>query len=456
MDDMEMDHGTSVQRVARSWSSEDWNRKRERSHRAYALQVQGIADATANGNRLNRAVRKFLRDPEVRLSAALRVLEGDPSPQDAFALRNAVNCWGQSFPVVTWYPKPKSSGGFRPICILPDALKATHYMLASVIGALLPPTETLFGVPGRGSAEALLELKALQNSGFRHLAKTDIISCYQSVNPDSLYQLPLPEEVIRRTLDHRQMTFTRDRYRGLSQGSYRTSSLRLSRLHNASGPSGLLQGSPASAIILAWLLKGIPTSENARVMMCFDNIVVAARTAHESREMMETLTAYFTASPAGPLALCAPTYADNSPLEFVGGRFDPARLDIDIASDTLSKVELRIGKAEEADQMHQAGVLAEHRKRAAENAIFRSIDPFINDFPAGIWQALKDTAAGLPFLAPDSPELRMMIETTGDTVDNRGSAYTSHLHRNLFAPEGTQEGAAIRAILKRARRGSLP
>jgi hypothetical protein len=83
---------------------------------------------------------------------------------------------------------------------------------------------------------------------------------------------------------------------------------------------------------------------------------------------------------------------------------------------------MRISEAEEADQMHQALVLAGHRKRAAENAIFRNIGPFINVYPTDIWQAFKDTAAGLPFLAPDSPELRMMIEVTAETVDSRGNA----------------------------------
>ena len=52
---------------------------------------------------------------------------------------------------------------------------------------------------------------------------------------------------------------------------------------------------------------------------------------------------------------------------------------------TLSRIKMRIAEAKEADQMHQALVLAGHRKRAAENAIFRNIDPSIDVYPKDIW-----------------------------------------------------------------------
>ncbi|MFN3722862.1 MAG: hypothetical protein ACK4VZ_07460 [Paracoccaceae bacterium] len=452
MDQLSIGNCHSVQRVAKSGTAQQWNQDREHAHRVYANKLEDITNAAASGKRVNHAIRNFLGNPKVRLSAALRALGGQPGPKETLALWDQINCWATNCSPVFWYPKRKSSGGTRPICVLPPTLKAKHYMLASVIGALLPDTETLFGIPGRGIADALVELKALQCRGFSHLAKTDIVNCFQSIDPDTLFQLPLPMEVIRQTLDHRNLTFTRDQNQFASQAHSGNSSLVRTQHHNASGPSGLLQGSPASGIILARLLQGIPTSENARVMICFDNIVVTARTAHQSRAMMTTLTAYFAASPAGPLALCPPTYADNEPLEFLGGLFDPARQDIGIAHGTLSRLERWLDRLEVADREHQAKVSAEHRENVARNAIYGSIDPFREDYPTAIWQALKDIVAGMPFLETDCPELTLLLDTAAETVNQRGNAYTSLLHQNLIAPDCPRLATAIRTILKWAAR----
>ena len=165
---------------------------------------------------------------------------------------------------------------------------------------------------------------------------------------------------------------------------------------------------------------------------------------------METLTAYFATSPAGPLALCAAIYADNEPLEFLGGLFDPVRRDIGIAHGTLSRFERLLGELEEADQWHQAMVFAEHRHHIQQNSTYERIDPFVGDHPVAIWQLLKDIRAGMPYLDNEGPEIRAMLESTAMIVDQRGNTYTSSLHHNLFAPKWTRLGAAIRAILNRA------
>jgi hypothetical protein len=438
----------AVQPVAKSWGQSEWNLERERSHRAFMRLASGIAIASQNGKSANREVRDFLGDPKVRLSAALRAIGGQPEPAEAFGLRNRINLWESSDSSVTWYPKKKANGGYRPICILPPVLKAAHFILATVISSLLPDTNTLYGIPRRGVADALRELKAHQNAGFDHLAKADIVNCFQSVAPDALYQLPLPMEVIRQTLDYRNLTFTMRNRQYASQAFGCTTPLVYGLSHKASGPTGLLQGSPASNIILAWLLKDVPTSDDAKVMLCFDNIVVAARSPAGSRQMMETLTAYLRQSPAGPLALCEPTFADKQPMEFLGGLFDPARRDIGIAHDTLSRIERRLGEAEEFDQAELGLILEEYLRLAAENAIYRASNPFQSHYPTGIWHALRDTFAGLSFLEAGCPELMILLETAAMTVDWRGDGRISHLHRSLFAPAGTQEAATLRHILR--------
>ncbi|GAB1361326.1 hypothetical protein MASR1M32_05620 [Rhodobacter sp.] len=392
-------------------------------------------------------VRAFLGDPKAQLSAALRALGGEPSQDDAHTLQKRLKRWSATYAPVFWYPMAKPSGGHRPICILPPDLKAMHHMVAAAIAAQLPDTPTLYGIRGRGTPEALRELKALQNAGFVHLAKTDIVDCFQSIDPDALYQLPLPEEVIRRAFDPRNLTFTQGDHRNASQAICRSSLLGHIPYHLAGGPSGLLQGSPASSVILAWLLKDIPTSDDARVMLCFDNIVVAARTPDGTRELIETLTAYLGNSPAGPLALCDPTFADNEPLEFMGGLFDPLRRDIGLAEGTLRRIETRLRHAEDADSEVMAGLREEHQRLCAENAIFQCLNPLQGFYPTDIWQVLRDARAGLPFVDDDCPDLMQLLEVAAVTVDMRGDWLTSGLHRRLFDRSATDATTAIRHIM---------
>lgn len=438
-----------LQPSAKDPTAQKWNRQRNAAHRAFQGHVRAIAHACEAGKRPNRLVRALLRDPEARLSAALRALVGEPGPEEAFALRDSLNLWSGPSAPVRWYPKAKQSGGYRPICILPPDLKAAHYMIGAAIAAQLPAVSPLYGIRKRGVAEALRELKALQNAGFVHLAKTDIKDCFQSISPDALYQLPIPEEVIRRTLDHRNLTFTQGGRQNASQASARNSSCIYPPYHMASGPSGLLQGSPASSVIFAWLLKDMPTGDDARVMLCFDNIVVAACTPDGTRRAMDTLTAYSRASPVGPLALCDPTFADNGSLEFMGGLFDPLRPDIGLAEGTLRRIETRLAAAEDADLKALSRIWAEHQRLCATNNLFRHVAPLRGFYPTGIWNVLRDARAGLPFLDDDCQELMQLRDVASIAVDSRNDWFASSLHRSFFDRSATDAAAVLRNILNR-------
>lgn len=439
----------AAQRAVKSWTSEGWDREKERAHRAFKRQTESIAAANADGKRVNGVVREFLFEPKVRLSAALRSLGGQPNHAQAFDLRNSVNLWSDQQQPIVWYPKAKRSGGFRPICILPPALKAAHYMIAAAISAQLPPTDTLYGIRGRGVADAVLELKRLQNAGFVYFGKSDIVNCFQNIDPNALYRLPLPQEVIRHTLDHRNLKFTGGTGQFASQAVTGYSPILRYQLHKASGPTGLLQGSPASSAILAWLLKDIPTSMDARVVLCFDNIMVAARTAAGCKGMMETLTAYFRHCPAGPLAMCEVEYADNQPIEFLGALLDPDRTDIGIAHGTLSRIEKRLGEAEEADQLECNRIWEEHQRRATGNTISATVNPFLSNCPTAIWHILRDVRAGMPYLDVECPELALLLEVSATAADRQGRDMASNLHRNLFAPAWTEQASTIKNILQR-------
>ncbi|MGA0615653.1 reverse transcriptase domain-containing protein [Paracoccus sp. KR1-242] len=403
-----------------------WPRDQGKAHDIFARRKARIADRFAAGQRTNSDVRAFLNDRQVRLSAALRALGGKRSRQQADDLRDTVNAWPEASCPVLWFSKPKRVGGSRPICILPPNLKAVHYMIAAVIDAHMPRDGSLYGIPGTSRDGAARALKTLQNSGFSHLAKADIKDCFQSIDPDSLYQLPLPTEVIRRTLDHRSLTFTRTsdanaRRSGASFGYSRGSYVSC----NPSGPQGLMQGSPASNIILAWLLGGIPREDDVAVLLCFDNIAVAGRTAEDTRAMMDTLADFFRRCPAGPLELrdCEYFSGIGDPLDFLGYSFDPAKEDPVVSPLSLGNLERSLCVAEEEYQT-QRPVL-----------------------PSAIWHLLRDARSGFPAAAQNDPHLIRLAESTAEVLRPDSGPLVEYLHENIFAPKGTPEGDIIHAIL---------
>ena len=437
-----------VQPVARPGNVKGWPQKRGLAHQTFNEMSFAIATATASGKRMNPVVRDFLRNLKVRLSAAMRALGGEPDEKEAVELGKNVNAWADRYMPVTWYCTSKADGSSRPICILPPDLKAVHYMIAEVIGQQLERSDALYGVPGFSRDDAARNLNTLQSAGYVHLAKTDIVDCFQSINPSALYELPLPQEVTRRALDLRNLSFIENRDHRASQLSYSSSLCVHHGRHKASGPKGLMQGSPASNIILAWLLNSIPSADDAKVMLCFDNIVVAARTMAACREMVDTLTAHFERCSAGPLALCDPEFADNTPMEFLGYVFDPARSDIGIGDGARHRLEHRLSLAEAQDEAKLAKLWHEHQRRLAENRLFEFIDPFNGHYPLGVWQALLNFRAGFPAASPEGHELAFYLENSAQVADMRQNWYVKHFHNNLFAQRGTFEGASIRQIFR--------
>lgn len=419
---------TTLQPVAPQEPARAWRRERDEAHRVFAERAQHLAEVSTSGRRSQPLARDFLRNPQVRLSAALRVLGDEPERAAAYALRQRISPWAEQWPAIPWFPKAKPNGSARPICDLPLELKAVHIMLAAAIAAQMRPTASLYGIRGYGRDDAARALKALQNAGFTSLAKVDIVDCFQSINPEALYQLPIPKEVIRTALDPRNLTFIRRRTpRGYSE-EYPSYDV---RLHSPSGPRGLIQGSPVSNIILAWLLNGLPQSKGVAVLLCFDNIAVAARDNAGCRAMVDTLADYLGRCPAGPLALCPAVYADNTPMEFLGYLFDPERLDVGVADGARGKFERRLGSAEEADIADPA------------------------NFPLRTWHALRDFANGFPAVENLSDELAHYVATSQDVADASGSPLVQYLHQHILAPRGTPEGEVLHALLKTHPRGSV-
>ncbi|MEP3895678.1 hypothetical protein [Pseudophaeobacter sp.] len=334
--------------AAREWISEQG-----RAHSKAADMAMRLRNASWSGQRMWPVWRNYLRNPHVRLSGSLRALGGNPSREEAITLRDRLNPMAGERYTIAWHALKKESGGERYICTLPPELKAIHYMLKRPLEKLFERQDNMFGVRDFSRDHLAEEIKALQNQGFTSIAITDVVNCYQAVNTDAVHELlPLPKEVMRNTLDLRNHTLVRDHRTDYQNRScnilplYDTTHKARGPSLEARGPKGLMQGSPISGIILAWLLNGIPTSDDVRVFLCFDNLIVMARTPAETRAMLKTLAGHFDQCSAGPLALCDAEYADGEAIEFLGYLFDPDRHDIGIAAKGLSKLEERLLAAE--------------------------------------------------------------------------------------------------------------
>ena len=407
-----------LQRGAEAQAAKGWRKEQDDAHRTYTDILKRIAIAQETGENTRNLTRLFLRDRKVRLSAALRVMGFNPDRQATYALRDLVNPWANDLPPIAWYWKRKSSGGARPICKLSDAVKATHAMLASLIKSHLRPGPMLFGVTGKGSADAAIALKAAQIAGYVHLAKVDVRDCFQSFNPEAIYSLKyLPKEVTHRTLDTRNLRFA---YGGKAGQRPCCTPMHSLDHHNASGPRGLIQGSPASSAILATLLNTVPLSGDVKVFICFDNIAVAAKDPAGSRATVKLLGDFLNRLSAGPLALCDAEYADNAPMEFLGYLFDPSRTDIGLADRAFVK-------------LAESLVLAEGADIAAGK-----------EFPLHVWKAFRDFRNGYAAVDDMYAELEVFIEHSSYLADRTDLARS--FHANLFQPSGTEIGDYLNTL----------
>jgi hypothetical protein len=179
-------------------------------------------------------------------------------------------------------------------------LKAQHYLIKDVMEAIYQPQSHIFDVPGRGRDMAARAVKAALEAGYKHCFLGDVRDCYQHVSVGSFADLlPLPRSVIENCLNPRNLTLTE------SCATSFTSSYSAQRTR-ANGPRGLLQGSPASNIILAMLFGSLAMRiepHDCVVINVSDNFLVAAKDDATLEMIIALLREYLREHPAGPFEL---------------------------------------------------------------------------------------------------------------------------------------------------------
>ncbi|WP_162238957.1 reverse transcriptase domain-containing protein [Methylobacterium sp. Leaf85] len=207
---------------------------------------------------------------------------------------------------VFWWRIPKAKGGFRRLCRLPTVLYAASLMVKDVLETSFTPGPHLSDIKGQGrDREARRIAEALQQ-GYEFVYLADVTSCFDSVNLDALSQLPLPKVVIRNVLDTRTMDLRhaphRERRYAQEHGvSYPYDDHTIER----NGPRGLMQGSPASNVIISWFFNDLPGVLQTECVpfLLADDVLVVAEGVEDCREIEKTLTGYFAGHRAGPFVL---------------------------------------------------------------------------------------------------------------------------------------------------------
>lgn len=445
-----------LQLVATGGSDRDWEKLKGRIHNKAAQAALRFAQQHAKGGRLGPLWRNYLRNPHVRLSAALKVLGPNATRDEAYALRDKINFKTMKYAPVTWREEPKRSGGNRIICDLPPELKALHYMLKRALERMFERRDNLFGLrtfnrftwtkESFGRDALALRVKELQNEGFLGLAALDVVNCFPSVNLDGLYEMSwLPKEVIEHAIDTRNLWFRHVREHTVVRG--RDIAGTIGDADKITGPTGLMQGSPLSPVLLATLLCPVPTTQNAQVFLCHDNLLIVGKTPEDTRSMVDTLVVHFDRCPAGPLILCNPTYADEVPIEFLGYLFDPGRPGISISGGGLERVMKRLNKVEAAVEQFLVRAFDKGYRMNTAAAAEQSAVALRWEIPRLVWSVLLDFRAGYPAVQADAPELGVLLENSRWLAERTNSDLSAFIHDNLFAENDPELVRYIRELV---------
>jgi hypothetical protein len=223
---------------------------------------------------------------------------------------------------IRWWPQPKRTGGFRAICSLPLQPSLGQRIARDLIMAQFTPTERVYDWRRRGPHRYITSLgEALRTHG-PHVMCMDIRSCYASVDIDAVYGLDLiPPELVRSTIDHRQLRFHRVQER--DEGNDAIVVPTLMHVGDPTGPSGLLQGGPASSSLVAALLHGA-TESVATGIHCqsySDNFANVGPTEEAVIEAARDLARYVTGLHSGRLDFRQELWDVRDGFEHLGFRF---------------------------------------------------------------------------------------------------------------------------------------
>lgn len=166
--------GKTRRRMAQSTPEKAWLKEVGSAHQIFRAQALRIADASKQSTKKS-LTRAYLQNPWVKLAAAAKVCGGDAEREETIRLRDEINVWQPPLEPVNWFPLPKSNGKFRPLCLMPPHLAASHKMIKQLVDAQRPHHANLYGVPDRSRDAAVKQAQEWVRKGYTFLAHLDVI-----------------------------------------------------------------------------------------------------------------------------------------------------------------------------------------------------------------------------------------------------------------------------------------
>ncbi len=260
-------------------------RERERYLSSHAVQSIALLDGW----------RRILKVPE----ATQRWAEAQQVPICAYDYRRF-----RSAPL-SFFHKPRSTGGVRKICRIGDIERMWHVMARDLVVAQHRPRPHIGDWLGRGRDWQIDQIRSVLTSPRQAVVSADIVKAFASVNVAAVYDLPyLPEPLIRRVIDSRSHRFVR---RERSEYAYEVHKVACNDHDGAleRSPSGLLEGSPTSNAVFSVLMDDLPDQlgEGIHAFVYCDNIILIAPSMLRALQARDALARYLAGHRAGPFEI---------------------------------------------------------------------------------------------------------------------------------------------------------
>ena len=318
-------------RLARMDDAVNVERMVQKAHNIRADRRRRIAKAFHAGDRkaLRKEVHAFFKDKRVKMSALHKAGERHPNSIGWEAAAKMLDPFTPFPEPVNWFPLPKRKGGFRHACDLAKPLKAAHYMIADVIRAQTPNPPKIYNLPGKGRETLVSDLLATLATGCNAFRIWDARDCFSSVNPDVLFKLPLPRRIIENALiiTNQELQLVA-KCNDMENSGIQHDAATIGNIQG-NGPTGLMQGSPASNLILAYLLRGIPQPDHKDwdVFLYTDDLILVGRADEVLDRVEKRLTEFFGQERLGPFTLVPKAAGRGGWFEYLGYEFrhDPYR-----------------------------------------------------------------------------------------------------------------------------------
>nr|WP_298931132.1 reverse transcriptase domain-containing protein [uncultured Erythrobacter sp.] len=269
---------------------------------------------------------------------------------------------------MAWYPKKRSTSGFRKICLLPTQLKMWHSLAKDLVCALYETGPHIGGWPGRSRDKQVREVAGVITSRDQWVVVADVVKAFASFNPNTIYQLhSLPENLLRRAIDSRRLKFTGGMR---SNPAWAPDKSMCDDLEM--GPTGLLEGSPASNAIFSVFMDDLPDHmpDGITPFVYCDNIILVCPSEALAQQAATSLVEYLSRHQAGPFEVrydCQPVWHEFDHLGY-SIRHNGGFTSLGLASKNWMKLQRKIegvaeGKIEPLEWLRTSfAALQEHER----------------------------------------------------------------------------------------------